>query len=172
MKKFLYVLLIMTHLSVYPTVKTFVNNSKHNFLILIYTDDDQITGLEVIPGEIQDVFLKSSVITKITIQDQTRESKPFGAMQRQVLKKDTWAINEHSVFIVQQDGSIKMYKTSTSRSQALEAIDQAYVKKSQLPTIDFSIHTIKTEQPWMTQSVNYTLNEKKSILKSIGSLFG
>jgi hypothetical protein len=154
------------------TVKTFVNNSKKEFFIRIYFDEQKITGVQLLPGEIKDVFLEGKIISKITVQDEKQKSKPLSSMTRNALKKDEYPINESMIFIIQQDNSIKMFPGGKSnRDQALLKIDEYYTKNAQLPSIDLTIATKKTNDAWTMQEVCYSIKTTTGILDSIKSFF-
>ncbi len=163
---------LMSNIILQGTVKTFVNNSKKDFLIRIYLDEKKITGIQLHPGEIQDVFLPGTTISKITVQDDKQKSKPLTSMTRNALKKDDYPINESMIFIVQQDGSIKIYPGGRStRDQALLKIDEYYTQNAQLPSIDLSIVTKKTNESLVMQEINYAIKTATGILDSIKSFF-
>ena len=171
MKKILWILLSIIQFQANANVKVFINNSSKCFLIKVYDGKNNATALSLAPGELQDLFLQGEVIDKIIIQNDKNSSQPLSSMTRHVLRKETSAINDNMIFIISQDASVKMYKGTTSRDEVLRKIDEAYIKNSKLPTIDLSIHTIKTDQPWTMQNINYNVKSNKSFLWSIESLF-
>ena len=152
-------------------VKTFVNNSSKDFFVRVYDGKNNIMGLALAPGAIQDLFIQTDTINKIVVLDGKRSSQPLSAMSHNELRKENAAINENMTFIINQNSSIKMYNGMSSRSEALQKIDEAYIKRTNLPTIDLSIHTIKNDQPWTTQKVVYNLKHKTSFIGAIESLF-
>jgi len=171
MKKILWVLLSVMHFQADANVKVFINNSSKCFLVRVYDEKNNATALTLDPGELQDLFLQAETIDKIIIQNDKNSSQPLAGMTRHVLRKETSAINDNMVFIISQDASVKMYKGTTSRDEVLRKVDDAYIKNSKLPTIDLSIHTIKTDQPWTMQNINYSVKSDKSFLWSIESIF-
>ena len=171
MKKILWILLSIIPFYADANVKVFINNSSKHLLVRIYDDKNNATALTLAPGELQDLFLQAEVVDKIIIQNDKNSSQPLSSMTRHVLRKETSAINDNMVFIISQDASVKMYKGTTSRDEVLRKVDESYIKNSKLPTIDLSIHSIKTDQPWTMQNINYSVKSDKSFLWSIESLF-
>ncbi len=173
MKKFMLFMIAIFCISdqIKGVVKTFVNNSSKDFFIRVYDGKNNIMGLTLAPGAIQDLFIPTDSINKIVVLDGKHSSKPLSAMTRNELRKENIAINDNMIFIINQNSSVKMYKGTSSRDAVLQKIDEAYIKRTNLPTIDLSIHTIKTDQPWTTQKVMYNLKHKTSFLGAIESLF-
>jgi hypothetical protein len=163
--------LSLMHSQLDAIVKVFVNNSSKTFLVRIYDSKNNITSISLAPGAIQDVFLPENSIDKIIIQDEKHSTRPLSAMTRYVLRKETSRICDNMIFIISQDATVKMFPAVTSRDEALLKIDAAYTKKAKLPTIDLTIHSTKTDQPWTSQSINYTIKHNKSFLESLESLF-
>jgi hypothetical protein len=163
--------LIIMHSQLDAVVKTFINNSSKELLVRIYDSNNSIIGLVLAPGAIQDLFIPCDTINKIVILDNKHSSKPLSAMTHNELRKETSAINDNMIFIINQNSSIKMYKGTTNRDEALRQIDESYRKQAKIPTIELAIHTIKSDQPWTTQNVTYNLKYKTSFLGSIESLF-
>ena len=170
-KKIALIILCTMHSQLDANVKVFINNSLKNFFVRVYDNKNNIIGAVLAPGAVQDLFLQGDVIDKIVVQDQKHSAQPLSAMTRQVLRKETSKINDNMIFIINHDNSVKMYQGTTSRDEALRKIDEAYTKKAILPTIDLSIHTIKTDQAWTTQNINYSIKHAKGFLSSIESLF-
>ncbi len=152
-------------------VKTFVNNAPKDFLVRVYYGKNSIMGLTLQPGEIQDLFIPCDIINSIVVLDHKQSSKPLSSLTRNELRKETVAVNENDIFIINKNSSINMYKGASSRDRVLDQINDAYTKKTNLPTIDLSIHTIKTDQPWITQKIVYNLKHKTSFIGSVESLF-
>ncbi|MBV8661149.1 MAG: hypothetical protein JO129_03320 [Candidatus Dependentiae bacterium] len=173
MKKFLAInaLLIIMHHQINANVKVFINNSPKDFFIRIFDNNNAITGVDLAPGAVEDVFLESDFIQKIIIENKKHSSRPLAAMNHHALRHDSHKINDHMIFIINQDASVRMYKGSTSRDMVLQKIDEAYIKKAQLPTIEMAVHTIKNDKPWLSQKINYNIKYKKSFFDSIQSLF-
>ncbi len=173
MKKlnFLTLALIITHYHLDAVVKTFVNNSSKELLVRIYDNKKNITGLVLAPGAIQDVFIQSDSIDKISVIDNKHVNKTLTSMTHHELRKDTSAINKNMIFIINHNFAIKMYKGSTSRDEALRHIDESFMQHAKIPTIELSIHSIKSDQAWTSQKVMYNLHHKTSFLGSMESLF-
>lgn len=153
-------------------VKVFVNDSNKNIGIKIYDNNNSITSIQLAPGAIQDVFLTAPALKKIVISDeQTKSDGLSSSMARYVLQHDVFAINDHMIFIIHKNKSVSMYQGSTSRDAVLEEIDAVYQEKQILPTLHMSIHTTKSNHPWIVQKVDYKTEYKNSFLKSIESLF-
>ena len=167
----LLVALYFMHNQLHATVKTFINNSTKEFFIRVYDDNNKILMLNLAPGAIQDLFIPCETINKIVVIDGQHKSSSLSALSHNELQKDKFPINKNMIFIINQNSSVKMYKGTTSRDNMLQEIDKAYMKKTNLPTIDLSIHTIQSDQPWTTQEVIYNLKHKTSFLGSIESLF-
>ncbi len=164
-------MLSIMHQHLNANVKVFINNSSKDFLVRVYDSKNNILGLNLSSGQVQDLFLQGDVLDKIVIQNEKHNARPLSSMTRHVLRKETSAINDNMIFIIHQDGSVKMYKGTTSRDEALRKIDEAYLKDGKLPTIDLSIHTSKNNQSWSTQKIDYSLKLGKGFLSSIESLF-
>src|SRR3989339_2090432 len=171
MKKFMLFLIAILSISdqLKGIVKTFVNNSSKYFFFRVYDSKNNIMGMTLAPGAIQDLFIPTDSINKIVVLDGKHSSKPLSAMTRNELRKENMAINDNTTFIINQNSSIKIYKDTSSRNETLQKIDEAYKKRTNLPTIDLSIHTIKTDQPWTTQNVVYNLKYKTSFMSAIES---
>lgn len=171
LKKIIILVLSIMHNQLDANVKVFINNSFKNFLVHVYDNKNNIIALNLAPGAVQDLFLHGDIIDKIVVQDEKHTSKSIATMTRQALRKETSKINDNMIFIIDKDASIKMYKGTTSRDEVLRKIDEAYINQATLPTIDLTIHTIKTDQPWTMQNINYNIKLNKSFLASIESLF-
>lgn len=170
-QKAVLLLLAIAHNQIESNVKVFINNSSKIFSVRIYDSKNNILSLKLNPGDVHDAFIQGDVLDKIVVQDERISSRSISSMTRQSLRKESSKINENMIFIINQDGSVKMYKGTTSRDEVLRKVDEAYIQQAKLPTIDLSIHTIKSNQPWTTQNINYTIKLNKSFLASIESLF-
>lgn len=152
-------------------VKTFVNNASKTFFVRVYDGNNKMIALTLEPGDIEDVFIPSTSITKIVVIDAKHSSKMVSPVSRNELRNNMTAINSHNVFIINQNSSIKMYESSTRRDKMLNHINEAFMQKTELPSINLAIHTMQTDQPWATQKVTYNLKDKSSFVGSIESLF-
>lgn len=148
------------------TVKTFVNNSTKNFFVRVYDENNKVIALHLSPGDIQDVFIPCNSLHKIVVIDAKHKSKSLSAMSHNELKKNTFSINNNMIFVINQNSSVKIYKGTSKRDDALRKIDEAFMKQTNLPTIDLSIHTIKSHRDWTTQEVDYNLKYKTRSLAS------
>lgn len=173
MKLFNFILLTLSIATsqIDANVKVFINNSSKNFLVRVYDNLNHVIGVNMAPGGVYDVFIKGDRIEKIIIEDQKLNSKSLSSMARHVLYKEKYPINDNMTYIIHKDYSVKMYKGTTSRDETLRQIDESYLQQGQLPTIELSIHTTQTEQPWATQNVIYGLKHKTSLLDAIESVF-
>ncbi|MDP3788606.1 MAG: hypothetical protein Q8Q60_04825 [Candidatus Chromulinivorax sp.] len=163
--------LIIMQIQLDAVVKTFVNNSSKDILVRIYDNKNNITGLLLAPGAIQDAFIPCNSIDKISVMDHKHINKTLVSMTHNELRKETSAINDNMIFIINKNHSINMYKGSTSRDEALCQINESFVQQAKIPTIELSIHTIKNDKPWTIQKVMYNIKHKTSFLGSIESLF-
>jgi len=159
-----------THSHLHATVKVFVNDSSKTFFIRLFDGKNNITAITLKPGAVQDVFLNYNSISKIIIQDE-RHKTSAATMAHHILRKDMYPINENMIFIVHKDATMTMYKGTTSRDKMLQDIDASYTKYATLPTIDFNIHTSKSNKSWSDQTISYNLKSNKSFLQSVESLF-
>lgn len=150
--------IIFNNAQVTSTVKVFVNDSSKHFIVQVYDHNKNIVTTYLKPGAIQELFIEGNIIDKIMIQDQNYAKKSFGGLTCQILRKETMKINDHMIFIIHQNGSVKMYKSATSKDDVLKKIDTFYTQKSKLPTIDISIHTKKADRLSTEQEIIYSIN--------------
>jgi len=153
------------------TVKVFVNNSSKTLFVRMYDTKNNIVGATLTPGDIQELFIPGDILDRIIIQDKKHIAKPLSSMTNKTLRKDECMINDNMIFIINKNHAIRMYHGSTSKDDALRKIDEIYTKTGKLPTIELSIHQTKTNQPWIEQTVHYTIKYAQSFLNSIESLF-
>lgn len=159
MKKLLFLVIASMHGITFASIKTFINDTNRSYTVVVTESNKQQTSIVVPPGSSQEMFLKTTEITKISLQRTATLGHFFSGITHQHFKSEDYPINENSIFIIEQNSHLKMYKTISSLDKALEEISDLYRQGAALPPLHVAIHNNVTSKGVIEQTLEFYLVE-------------
>lgn len=158
MKKLLFIILCCIHMQAQSHVKIFVNNTSRTYTIVLQETNRQKTSVTLQPGSLKTIFFKSKELSKITLQYSNNVNSAFSSLTNQIFKKEDHAINSHTLFVINPNSRMYMYKTKSELDTILEQIGDAYQQGKPLPKISTTIYNHTPIKGVTPQTIDFYLS--------------